>query len=453
MTLEEQVILLIAENIQLREIIFKLENRITELEELLRKAKLSKDSTNSSKPPSTDISSPNRNQSLRQPSGKKTGGQPGHIGTTLRMSKSPDEIVELKPNYCNGCGCNLENVESHLVSKRQEIDIPPVTPITTEYRNYEKCCPKCGHKQKSSYPEGINTHIQYGKNIKAAVAYFSVYQYIPFKRMQEFFKHFFNLEISQGSIDNILKRISLKAMPVYHEIKETILKALQLGGDESSVKVNGKNMWVWVWQTVLSTFLSVSESRGSKTIDNLFPDGFPNAILNSDRWAAQLKTTAKGHQLCVAHLLRDLKFLQQLEKNQLAYAIEEILKESLYLKNEQSEYTRSDPSIMQLEENLNALLKEDIPKISNSKTYALQKSLIKHRDSILTFLYNKDTPPDNNASERAIRNVKIKQKVSGQFKSNENIFCILRSVIDSCKKRGVDIMFTLKSIAQLVPAE
>ncbi len=453
MSLEEQVILLIAENKQLKEIISNLEKRIAELEEQLRRAKISKNSGNSSKPPSTDISRPGRNQSLREASGKNPGGQPGHKGTSLQMTDNPDEIVDLKADYCNKCGCSLEDVKSKLVSKRQVIDIPPVSPVVTEYRNYAKCCPKCGHHQQSSYPNGIRKSIQYGNNIEAAISYFSVYQYLPFKRMQECLKHFFNLGISQGSIDNILKRMALKANPVYTKIKETVSNSKQIGSDETSAKVKGKNWWVWVWQTSRTTFLSASESRGSKTIDTLFPNGFEHSVLNSDRWAAQLKTNAQGHQLCIAHLLRDLKYLQQLEKNKWAHRMEEVLRESLDLKEKQSEYIRNDQRALQLEEKLDVLLIEDIPKIPYTKTYALQKSLIKNRYSILTFLYNKETSPDNNASERAIRNVKVKQKVSGQFKSNENIFCILRSVIDTCLKRGVDVLYALNLISQFALTE
>ncbi len=276
---------------------------------------------------------------------------------------------------------------------------------------------------------------------------------MPFKRLKECMQHFFGLEISQGSIANILERMSFKSQTVYNQIKAAIMTSTQIGSDETSAKVNGKNWWVWVWQTMFSTFISVSQSRGSKTIERLFPDGFSNAILNSDRWAAQLKTYAKGHQLCTSHLQRELKYLLELEKNDWAEQVNEVLNESLKLKNDCSEYNRGDPRTIQLERKFDILLKANIPKTKNKKTFAFQKSLIKHRYSIFTFLYYADVPPDNNASERAIRNVKVKQKISGQFKSGQDHFCVLRSVIDTCLKRGVDVMFALKAIARLNPAE
>ena len=453
MTLEEQVIFLIAENKQLREIISNLEKRIAYLEEELRKAKTTKNSSNSSKPPSTDITIPKRNQSLREASDKKSGGQLGHKGSTLQMSDNPDEIIELHPNYCSKCGCNLEHEEAHFESKRQEFDIPPITVIVKEYRRNSKKCPSCGHNQKSEFPKHISNHVQYGQNVESLVSYLSVYQYLPFQRLKECMQHFFNLDFSEGTIDNILSRMSQKAKPIYDKIQGTILQSKQVGSDETSVKVNSKKHWIWTWQTDSLTFLTASESRGSQAIDNIFPDGLPNGILNSDRWAAQLKTVAAGHQLCIAHLLRDLKYLEQLERNDWTKRLKELLKKSLNLKEQQVEYIRGDTVPLELEQELDILLEESIPKDINSKTLALQKSLIKHRNSIFTFLYNKETPPDNNASERAIRNVKVKQKISGQFKKGQQKFCILRSVIDTCKKRNVDVMNTLSTIAQLVPAE
>jgi len=460
MSSEEQIILLREENYLLREenkqlhnLVSKLEQRIIELEDLLRKSNIRKNSSNSSMPPSSDMSFPKRNQSLREKSGKTTGGQFGHKGTTLKMTDTPDEIIRIEPSYCNHCGNSLEREDRLLQSKRQVIEIPPINPIIIEYQNFMKICPNCGHHQQGGYPEGVNNHIQYGSSVEAAISYFFVYQYMPYKRLKECLKHLFNLAISQGSIENVLNRMSLKAEPVYNRIKELIILSKQNGSDETSVKVNGKKWWIWVWQTLLLTYLTCSKSRGSQSIDNEFPDGLKNSILISDRWAAQLKTEALAHQLCIAHLLRDLKYLEQLEKNEWSTRMKELLKESLNLKEKCLECSKDDADAMQLEQRLDILLKEDIPKTTNHKTFAFQKSLMKYRDSIFIFLYNKDTTPDNNGSERSIRNIKVKQKISGQFKTGQHSFCVLRSVIDTCIKNAVDVMDALCAIAKFIPAE
>jgi len=454
---KERILFLEEENKQLRRIISKLENtiiiltkRIDFLEDELRKTKLNKNSSNSSKPPSSDYSKPKRNQSLREKSQKKSGGQPGHEGRTLEFQDNPNEIIELKPNYCNKCGCSLENEEAHLHSRRQLIDIPPpVKPIVKEYQQYYRHCPDCGHEQKSSYPSGVDNYIQYGSNIEAIISYLSFYQYLPYKRLQELLLNLFNLSLSQGTIDNILNRMFRKSLPIHERIKQSVSRSNCIGSDETSVKVNGNKWWVWVWQNTKDTYISCSDNRGSKTIDAIFPEGFKNALLCSDRWAAQLKTIAKGHQLCVAHLLRELNFIEELDKTDWAKRLKGLLKKALMLKTSQLEYSRDEPKVIELEHDLEELLQEDIPGTKYKKTRTLQKSLQKNRDSLLTFLYHKEVTADNNASERAVRNVKVKQKVSGQFKSNHNIFCTLRSIIDTCLKREVDVMFALKSISRL----
>jgi len=474
MTLEEQVISLIAEIKQLRDKISKFEiriaeqdnriaeqdkfiviqaNRILELEDQLRRTKLSKNSSNSSKPPSSDMFTVKRNQSLRESSGKKSGGQPGHKGTTLKMSANPDEVIKLVPEYCNICGGSLCNEVEEFQSKRQVVDIPPVRPIITEYQKYRKCCPQCGHSQETDFPSGVTNNIQYGANVEAAIAYFSIYQSLPYRRLAECLKHYFNLEISEGSISNILNRISSKAMPVYDHIKEKIAESHHIGSDETSVKVGGEKWWIWVWQTLNYTYISSSKSRGSKTIETEFPNGLPHTILSSDRWAAQIKTPALAHQFCTAHLLRDLKYLEQLEKNQWSIKVKQLIKDALDLKSKRSHYSRTDDEAIQIEQRFDILLQEHIPKETQPKSFTLQKTFIKHRNSIFVFLYDSDTPPDNNGSERAIRNVKVKQKVSGQFISGQQIFCILRSVIDTCIKQSIDVVNALTEIAHFQPAE
>ncbi len=464
MGLEEQIILLLEENKELRDnnsklikriseleelhdIIAKQNIRISELEELLRKSKISKNSSNSSKPPSTDIAIPKRNQSLREKTGKKSGGQPGHEGTTLQMSDSPDEIIELNPNYCNKCGCNLENEEPHLEAKRQVFDIPPIHVIVKEYRRNSKKCPCCGHNQESEFPKSVNNHVQFSTKVESLVTYLSVYQLLPFKRLTECLKHLFNLDMSEGTIDNILNRMKDKAKPIYDKIGESIKQSNHAGSDESSVKVNGDKWWIWVWQTILLTYITAHKSRGMEAINSVFPEGLENVILNSDRWASQLKTKAAGHQMCIAHLLRELNYIEQVDKIDWATRLKALFKKGLELKKQQSEYSKTNPLVMQLEEELDILFQEKIPKDLYKKSYVLQNNLKKKRDYIFTFLYNKDTPPDNNGSERAIRVVKVKQKISDQFKSGLERFCVLRSVIDTSIKREIDVFFALSTIA------
>jgi len=424
----------------------ELKKRLLELEKKTEILSVKKDSHNSSLAPSNDIVK--RNKSLRKKSNKKAGGQKGHKGHTLKFSETPDEIIKLIPNYCNECGLPLDKEKKKLKNKRQVVDIPPVLPIYTEYQSYKIKC-SCGHCQESDYPDGVDSYIQYGPNIQSAIVYQSVYQYTPYKRLQDFFKQWYSLNLSQGTITNILNKMANKAKPLYYAIKDHLERAATVNSDETGASVNGKKQWMWVWQNSLMTFIYLAQSRGQKVITELFPNGFKNAIIGTDRWAAQLNTQAKGHQLCLAHLLRDLIYLIETEKSSFAKQIKELFLEAINLKKQKLKYSKNDPIVMQVESKLDDLIKKELSTDDYKKTETFRKSMVKHRNSIFTFLYYENVEPDNNASERAIRNIKVKQKISGQFKTDKGgeSFAILRTIIDTAIKARVDVKDTLNLIA------
>lgn len=213
------------------------------------------------------------------------------------------------------------------------------------------------------------------------------------------------------------------------------------GGDETGLKVNGRTNWVWVWQTASETYIANSISRGFVTISENFPTGFPNAFYVSDALSAQLKTRAKGHQLCIAHLLRELNFFIDKFKNKWPKKMKKLLEASIHLKKKMRpqdyEHSVEREGIIEL---FGSLISENIPE-SIKKLLTLQKRLRKHRYNMFNYLFYLEVPFDNNGgSERAIRNVKVKQKVSGGFRSDRGaeIFYIIRSVVDTIIKRGGD---------------
>lgn len=263
------------------------------------------------------------------------------------------------------------------------------------------------------------------------------------------FKHVFNLPLSEGTIGNMLNRLGEKAQPVYDEIHNAIEKSKTVGADESGVKVNGKKFWAWVWQNVMLTFIAITDNRGAKTINKFFPAGFYNAILISDRWKPQLNTYAEGYQLCIAHLLRDLNYLIELEKTAWAKNLKTLFKKAIELKRIFPEYNRSDSRIIELEEEMEKLLTFQLLKNKTPKTLTFQNAMQNNRNALFTFLYFKDVPPDNNGSERAVRNIKVKQKISGQFKTGQDTFAKLRSIIDTCLKSKVPVMQAMKMISQI----
>ncbi len=410
-----------------------------------------KDSHNSHNPPSQDKST-HKKKSLRKKTGRKSGGQKGHKGHCLSMTDSPDVEHELKSDYCSKCGNALDPAKQELMSKRQVIEIPPIQPMYIEYQQYGCECGRCGHMQKGSFPNDVKATIQYGSSVIALVSYFSVFHYLPFQRMTQLFNDVFSMPISQGSVQNILKKAAKKAQPIYDTILKQIFLSTYVGSDETSVKVNGDKWWVWVWQNIKNTYLIATQSRGFITVQQIVGDQLSHATIGSDRWAAQLKMKSKSKQLCIAHLLRDLIFLEELEKQDWAIHFKSLLENALALRKrtEQAQTFRTNQKdANKLEKRLDRLLLRHIDKTELPKTHCFQKSMLKNRNYLFVFLYDPEVPPDNNGSERAIRNMKVKLKVSGQFKSGQNIFCVLRSCIDTFKKRDLNVLNYLYQIAKL----
>jgi transposase len=426
--------------------------KINSLEAALAVYKNKKNSNNSHTPPSKDENRPLKNQSLREKTDNKAGGQPGHEGKTLQCAASIDEVVDYIPGYCNCCGEDLAGIPECLIETRQVIDIPIIHPVCIAHRIYRKTC-NCGHPIESTFPTHVAAKVQYGANVESLAGYLHARQYLPYKRMKEFFTDVMGLPVSVGGIHHILKRLVQKATPHHQQIKQRITQAVFAGTDETGVKVNGQKDWMWTWQNDDLTYITHSDNRGFKTIEDNFTGGLPNTVLQHDRFACHFKCAAMHHQICIAHLLRDIKFISELYKDcKWAVEMKGLITQALQLKKDLSiaQYYGQSNERNNLEAQLNELLCKPLHK-EHSKAKTLQKSLLKHQQYILYFLHHPKVPPDNNGSERAISNIKVKQKISGQFKSTHGAegFAILRSVIDTTIKSGQNVLNALVLIAKL----
>lgn len=436
--LEEEVSDLRTENSKLRSENSKLQDRLAHYE-------TPKNSGNSHKPPSSDISKPKRTKSLRSKSGRKPGGQKGHKGTTLKM-QTPDIIEPLYASRCEHCGRSLSGQSSTYIGSRQVIDLPEIKTICKEYQVYETRC-TCGCCNKGHYPENVRSAVSYGPNVQSLVTYLSSRQYIPFNRLHELMSEIMGTTISSGGIDYIMDKFARKSYPRYQQIKENVLNSQVIGADETGAKINGSSHWFWTFQNSENTFIAIHKNRGSKAINNLVPEGFKNNILVTDCWMSYFKEEVKGHQLCTAHLLRELEWLGQRYKLQtwslrMSYLLTKAIK--LW----RTGIDKAKDTAEKLKEELWDLL-IDRPKPQYKELYSFYKRMIKHQKWILYFLENTDVPPDNNASERAIRNVKVKQKVSGFFKSLKGAqnYAIFRSIIDTAIKQDISPINALREIA------
>jgi transposase len=313
-------------------LIEQLQAKVSSLEYELAIIKNLKNSNNSHMPPSKDENRPARNQSLRKSSGKKPGGQPGHEGKTLEFSTKVNKVIQHIPAFCNCCGKDLSGVPEVMSEKRQVIDIPPIKTEYIEHQVFSKTC-SCGHLTQSQFPQEVKSSVQYGSKVEALIAYMYARHYLPFNRMKEFFSDVMGLPVSDGGIYHILQRFTQKSLPVYLQIKERIQDADFLGTDETGVKVNGKKHWFWTWQNNKLTFIVHSDNRGFATINNTFENGLPNAILQHDRWASHFQCVAKHHQICMAHILRDLNYIHELYHCDWSARLKALVTGAISLKN------------------------------------------------------------------------------------------------------------------------
>lgn len=427
--------------------------RVDALEKEVASLKKPTTSRNSSLAPSTDLFK-YKNQSLRQKSNRKTGGQPGHPGRTLEMSETPDFTDHHLPQAnCPCCNKTFANTDFGLLERRQVIDIPQIKATITDHLVYGIQC-SCGYQHNGVFPSRVNAPVQYGTNLTTLVGYLSARQFVPMGRLTELVRSITNISMSQGTVFNMLDRVAQSLKPLHDGIKNDVACATTVGGDETGLKVNGNKHWAWVWQTEKETYIVNSKTRSYATVTENFPAGFPNAVYVSDSLSTQLKTPAKAHQPCLAHLLRELNFFIEKHNSEWAKAMKELLMTAISLKKRMTpEHYLHHPDRDEILKLFDLLIAQVIPN-GIEKLNAFHKRLKKLRNSIFTFLFIPEVHFDNNASERAIRNIKVKMKVSGEFRSNRgaDIFAIIRSVVDTTIKRGGDPMptlaFALNTVAQ-----
>ena len=420
-------------------------NYIKNLQKNIVQEKPPKNSNNSSIPSSTEIVNPKpkKNQSLREKSNKKVGAQLGRVGVTLLQSDTPNETIELDYtiSHCKKCALDISNVIVSLKEKRQVLDIAlsSIKTEITEYQSFSKKCPQCGtNNHDNSFAANVTPNISYGATITAMVSYLSVAQYMSNKRIVSLLSNLFNIRLSEGSISKLLAKASRLSQSEIEKITTLLSKASIVGIDETGCKVNGEKHWHWTFQDARNTLVVADKSRGTKVITETFENGFVNACVVHDNYSSYSTLECQSEQLCLAHKLRDLNYAIECDNTKLMKGIKLLLKEAIRDDKEKLTPKQRVKLKTQYERSLDHLL--SMPTIAKSETYKQVKSLTKSKNKIFTFLLDPNIPPDNNASERAIRNVKVKQKVSGQFKSLDGAknYATIRSIIDTSRKRDLN---------------
>jgi len=444
-----------------------LKKRIKALED-----RFNQNSTNSSKPPSTDWFKKKIN--LRKKTGRSPGGQKGHRGHNLKMTDSPDSINVISISSCSGCGRSLKDISPDGYRKQQVFDLPPIEIKVEEHRAEEKICPHCGQLNRASFPEGVNQPTQYGPRIKAYAVYLNQYQLLPYGRIRELFLDLFGTGLSTGTIVNA-NRVCYEALkPVEEMIKDKITASGVVHFDETGLYTEKKRWWLHIASTGNLTYYGCHPKRGKAATDDI--DILPNfgGIAIHDGWDTYFKYRC-DHGLCNAHHLRELKGIEECYKQKWASDMASLLVEIKEAVDERrivadkleedeidSFKDRYDKIIKQGLTKNPPIKKRDGPKkrgrIKQSKATNLLLRLKKYRKETLLFMYDFDVPFENNLAERDARMAKVQQKISGTFRSAEGArtFCRIRGYISTVRKNSLSVIDAIQSVFEgdpfIVPA-
>ena len=397
------------------------------------KRRLALDSANSSKPPSSDglKKAVRRARSLREVSGKASGGQAGHKGETLKQVAHPDAVERHDVKECAGCGADLSRVTAEVVT-RQVFDIPAPRVIVTEHRAEVKRC-TCGRINRGVFPSEATSQACYGTQVRALASYLSVWQLIPEDRLSELFSDVLGLPITPATIATINRENAAILGPHQEQVLATLKEAKVKHLDESGLRVTGKTRWLHVISNDQQTHYRVREKRGDLL------EGLKN-ILVHDHWKPYFTIEGVEHAMCNAHHLRELKALAEIEKESWASRMTALLLGAL---------NSPDPPVARILALYDRIIAKGLafheaqPPLSSRKNkrrtgHNLLLRLQKHKEDTLRFLTDPDVPFTNNQAERDVRMVKVKQKISGSFRSGHGAhsFCTLRGFLSTHKKQG-----------------
>jgi transposase len=435
--------------------IARLEARIAELEK-----RLGKNSSNSSKPPSSDGFK--RTRSLRtNTSGRKPGGQPGHPGARLVPSSAPDEVVDLPLEQCPQCQSDLSEQPVESQEVRQVFELPPIKMRVTEYRAARKRCPHCGRIFTAEFPAGVTAPTQYGPGMQAVMTYLQVWQLLPHERTAQVCEDLFGHRPSAGSIVRSVMKSAAQMEPAAQQIATALSQAPVLHADETGVRCEGDTHWLHVASTAGLTLYSHSTKRGLEGISaaGVLPQ-YRHKLMH-DFWGPYDKLEHCEHLRCNAHLLRELKACAE-DGNKWA---EELAKVLVAMKQAQDEaLERGAPRVTkrrrsELEASYDHWISQGLrahPAVSKtqgrrgrakqSTEHNLLMRLRNKKDEVIAFLREIELPFDNNQAERDLRMMKVQQKVSGCFRSEEGAkaFCVIRSYLATARKQSLSIIDSIR---------
>jgi transposase len=439
--------------------------RVAELER-----RLGLNSSNSSKPPSSDglKKKPPRTRSLRQQSKKTSGGQLNHPGKTLSVVAHPDHIVDHFPPSCDNCAQPLPQCAASDYVARQVFDLPDPAPlVVTEHRAHRCRCAACGKVTTGKHPDGVSAPVQYGERIAAVVVYLATFQFVPEDRLATLMLDLFGVTLSRATIGQMSRRAGQRLLGFAAAVHQLILSAPVKHLDETGFRIPGSSpgtarlRWLHIAATAVLTFYRIGSSRGDML------SGVSGIVVH-DHWKSYDTIPAVEHALCNAHHLRELQALVEIEHEDWAQQMQVLLRRACHAERlaRTKEKAPDQRLIHLISRRYDAIVAKGLAfhaalpalaiklKLDGSPRggrpprrvgHNLLLRLSERKPDVLRFLTNPNVPFTNNQAERDARMMKLKQKISGCFRSVQGAddFAVIRTLIGTAKKRGWGVIQSL----------
>jgi transposase len=441
---------------QLVDLVLRLEAEVCALRRQVKelKARLSLNSRNSSKPPSSDGLARPPPKSLRQKSGRRPGGQAGHPGRTLQPVAQPDHVRVHKLDRCPCGACHGRSLRHEPVldhEKRQVFELPQKPLEVTEHQAEIKRCPVSGRVVTAPFPAGVCAPAQYGPRFKAQMVYFNDQHFIPYQRLTQICEDLYGQPLSEATVAAANQRAYDHLAPFEQRLVELLPQAPVNGCDESGLRVGKSLHWLHVVSNPRLTFYGVHPKRGAEAMDDFGILPRCKNWLIHDHWKPYFTYGDCLHALCNEHHLRELKFLHEEHQEGWAQEMSTFLLDCLERRKNQG--VLDEPQFKQVRAQYRAILKEGRrchPRRADRGAQGKAANLLDRLEDfdlhVLAFTLFEEVPFTNNGAERDIRMEKTRQKISGCFRTlhGARVFARIRSYISTCRKQGRNILEPLE---------
>lgn len=455
MELSSQVRQLKAENELLRAENQQLTQRVADLE-----AQLKRNSSNSSKPPGSDEFV--KPKSRRPKKGRASGGQQGHQGNTLKMSDTPDEVHRHQVHQCGNCQADLSSQPADRIHRHQVFDLPEIRLQVTEHQGEEKLCSCCGERTRAPFPQEALQSVQYGNTLISLLVYLTQYQLLPYQRTVELVEALCGQRISEGTIFNAVCSAAEATKDAEEHIAQELAAEEIVHVDETGMRIEGRRQWLHVVSTDEMTHYAYHEKRGYEATQKIgiLPRFQGRAI--HDFWKPYFRYEFL-HGLCNAHHLRELAGITERYHTQWSEDMQQLLQEIYQQVELQKAHSTVLPKDMvrSFEKRYRDILRAGYlahpppqrsvqPKrgrTKQGKARNLLRRLRLHRKEVLAFMYDFSVPFENNLAERDLRMMKVRQKISGVFRSAQGaqMFCRIRGYISTARKQQIPAIDAVKA--------